>query len=292
MRLSDIRSSVSRKGRAVLVLVAEAHGSAPREAGAAMLVTSDGTMGTVGGGAVEHRAVEIANAMLAGAAGPQAEIEFPLGPALDQCCGGRMRLAFALLRADALQGRPGSCQGGRSSAVELWPGGPVFSEAGPARQVLVYGAGHVGRALVGALAPLPFRVLWADARAGACDGAPEGVEVHETPLPEAVAGAAAPDAMHAVLTHSHALDLEIVAAVMARDFGFCGLIGSATKRALFRRKLAERGIARMRIDRLTCPIGLAGLRDKRPAVIAASVAAQLCQVDAALAARRPTMRAG
>jgi xanthine dehydrogenase accessory factor len=270
--------------------------------------------------------------MLAGEAEARSEVEFPLGPALDQCCGGRMRLAFALLTPDDLPrleaaregsggglvpargGRPGRALAGRDvppdaadgpplplggegtrrgcAGLALWPGGPVFRESDPARQAVVYGAGHVGRALVRALAPLPFRVVWVDARAGGCSGAPDGVEVHETPLPEAVAGAAEPDAMHVVLTHSHALDLEVVTAVMSREFGFCGLIGSATKRALFRRKLAGRGVPTAAIERLACPIGLPGLRDKRPAVIAASVAAQLLQVDAALAARRPAARAG
>ncbi len=95
-----------------------------------------------------------------------------------------------------------------------------------------------------------------------------------------------------MVTHSHALDLEIVTAVLGREFGFCGLIGSATKRAMFRRRLAGRGVSRGAVDRLMCPIGLPGLRDKRPAVIAASTAAQLLQVDAALAARRPVERAG
>ena len=312
MRLSDVRAALAGDGRAVLVLVAEVRGSAPREAGAAMLVTAGATLGTVGGGAVEHRAVGIARAMLAGEAEERSEVEFPLGPALDQCCGGRMRLAFALLTShdlprlgpetEAAERRPLPPRGGGSGrgrsaalpgpALELWPGGPVYMEPHFPRHVLVYGAGHVGRALVRALAPLPFRVSWVDARAGACAGAPAGVEAHETPLPEAVAGAAAPDAMHVVLTHSHALDLEIVTAVMGREFAFCGLIGSATKRAVFRGKLAERGIPRAAIDRLACPIGLPGLHDKRPAVIAASVAAQLLQVDAALAARQPTERAG
>jgi xanthine dehydrogenase accessory factor len=313
VRLDDIRAALAQEGRAVLVLVAEVRGSAPREPGAAMLVTGRGARGTVGGGAVEHRAIEIARAMLERKAEARSEIEFPLGPALDQCCGGRMRLAFALLTpADLPQPadspppaardgdgdgdadpRPLPLQGaGSGRGFELWPSGPVFREPDPARQVIVYGAGHVGRALVHALSPLPFRLAWVDARAGACAGAPEGVEVHETPLPEAVAGAAAPDAMHLVLTHSHALDLEIVTAVMARGFGFCGLIGSASKRALFRRRLAERGVPGAAIDRLTCPIGLPGLRDKRPAIIAASAAAQLLQVDAGLAARRPATRAG
>jgi xanthine dehydrogenase accessory factor len=285
IRLADIGAAVARDGSAVLVLVADAQGSAPREPGAAMLVSADGTLGTVGGGTVEQRAVAIARAMLAGEAEPRAEIEFPLGPALDQCCGGRMRLAFALLGAEVPVGATGA-------ALELWPGGPVFREPPLPPRTIVYGAGHVGTALVRALAPLPFRVAWVDARAGACAGAPEGVEAHETPLPEEIAGQAEPDALHIVLTHSHALDLEIVAAVLPRPFGFCGLIGSATKRSTFRRRLTKRGVRREAIDRLVCPIGLPGLRDKRPAVIAASVAAQLLQVAAALAVHRPVQRAG
>jgi xanthine dehydrogenase accessory protein XdhC len=282
---------VARDGRAVLVLVAEARGSAPRAAGAAMLVSAGRPLGTVGGGAVEHRATGIARDMLAKGT-ERGEIEFPLGPATDQCCGGWMRLAFALLTRERLPAHFGAGSGQHCAELELWGGGPIYHEPAPDRQVVVYGAGHVGHALVTALTPLPFRLVWVDARAGGCAGAPEGVEVHETPLPEAVAEAAEPGTLHVVLTHSHALDLEIVAAVLRRPFGFCGLIGSATKRELFRRRLAERGTRRAAIERLTCPIGLPGLRDKRPAVIAASVAAQLLQVDAALAARQPTVRAG
>ena len=90
-----------------------------------------------------------------------------------------------------------------------------------------------------------------------------------------------------VLTHSHALDLEIVTAVMERGaFGFLGLIGSATKRATFLRRLRQRGVPESRLARLTCPIGLAGLRDKRPAVIAAATVAQLLQVNAASASQK------
>jgi xanthine dehydrogenase accessory factor len=88
--------------------------------------------------------------------------------------------------------------------------------------------------------------------------------------------AAADDAFHVVLTHSHAVDLEIVAAVLARPFGFCGLIGSRTKRAVFARRLAERGLD---ATRLTCPIGLPEIPGKEPSVIAAAVAAQLLVLD-------------
>ncbi len=276
---AEIAARLRACGRGVLILVAEARGSAPREAGAAMLVTRDGAEGTIGGGTVEHRATETAGAMLAEAAPAPRWADFPLGPALDQCCGGRMRLALApLSAADADRFAAGP--------AALWPGGPVFADPPRARPALIYGAGHVGRALVAALAPLPFALRWIDARAGATAGAPPGVATVETPLPEAEARAAPPGAIHVVLTHSHALDLEIVAAALVARPGFVGLIGSATKRETFRRRLRERGLGAAEIARLTCPIGLPGLRDKRPAVIAASVAAQLLTVDAAAAAER------
>ncbi len=135
-------------------------------------------------------------------------------------------------------------------------------------------------ALARALAPLPFAVRWVDARLDAFPAEiPAGVETVETPLPEAEDRAAPGDALHVVLTHSHALDLEIIAAVLERgEFGFLGVIGSATKKALFLRRLRERGIPESRLARLTCPIGVPGIRDKRPEVIAASVAVQLLQV--------------
>jgi xanthine dehydrogenase accessory factor len=296
MRITDLIGAVEREGGAVVVMVAEAQGSVPREAGAAMLVTASEAVGTIGGGTVEHRALAHAREMLGGSiasltAGnplpdppPKGErgrrrdgliLDFPLGPALDQCCGGHMRVAFAAFGAADLE---------RLRAVEgelaLWQGGPVLVESVEQRHVLIYGGGHVGTALARALVPLPFAVRWVDAR---LDGFPEeipaGVKTVETPLPEAEAKAAPGDALHVVLTHSHALDLEIIAAVLERgEFGFLGVIGSATKKALFVRRLRERGIPESRLARLTCPIGVPGVRDKRPEVIAASVAVQLLQV--------------
>jgi xanthine dehydrogenase accessory factor len=148
----------------------------------------------------------------------------------------------------------------------------------PRREVAVYGAGHVGRALVEALRPLPFSIRWVDARSADLWPVESAVPLRRVAIPEAEVAAAGDDAFHVVLTHSHALDLEIVAAVLSRPFGFCGLIGSRTKRATFVRRLKERGIA---ADRLTCPIGLPGIAGKEPAVIAASVAAQLIALDRA-----------
>jgi xanthine dehydrogenase accessory factor len=134
----------------------------------------------------------------------------------------------------------------------------------------------VGRALVLALAPLPFAVRWIDARA---DAFPAHVPANATPVRTAdlegeVARASA-DALVLVMTHDHALDLAITAAALQRDFPFVGLIGSATKRARFERRFREIGIPDERIRSLVCPIGLPGIASKEPAAIAASVAAQL-----------------
>ena len=290
MRIADLIGAVEAEGHVVLLLVAEARGSAPREAGAAMLVTGSGIEGTIGGGTVEHRAVVEARGMLRRATAPlpdpppdgervppgaEVVLDFPLGPALDQCCGGHMRVAFAVFGAEDLDRLRAA-----GAELTLWPGGPVLREPPTDPVVQIYGAGHVGTALAQALAPLPFQVRWIDARLDAFPQIPPpGVETVATPLPEAEVKAAPPDALHIVLTHSHALDMEIVGAVMEQgEFGFLGLIGSATKLALFERRLRERGLPEPQIARLTCPIGLPGLRDKRPAVIAASVAVQLLQV--------------
>lgn len=142
--------------------------------------------------------------------------------------------------------------------------------------VLLFGAGHVGRALVLALAPLPFAVRWIDSRE---DAFPAHLPANVTPVltsdPEAEVARAPADAVVLVMTHDHALDLAITAAALQRPFPFAGLIGSDTKRARFERRFRELAIPEDRIAALVCPIGLSGIEGKEPAVIAASVAAQL-----------------
>lgn len=144
--------------------------------------------------------------------------------------------------------------------------------------VLLFGAGHVGRALVLALAPLPFAIRWIDGRA---DAFPPHVPANATPIrtddPATEIAAAAPGAFVLVMTHEHALDFAVTAAALGRaDLPFVGLIGSATKRARFESRFRNLGLTAERIAGLTCPIGLPGIRGREPAVIAAAVAAQLC----------------
>lgn len=249
--------------RAVIVEVSASRGSAPREAGARLLVTALDTAGTVGGGHLELKAIEHARALLRnGEFMPHSE-HFPLGPALGQCCGGAVTLSYTPLDADALA---------------RWPVKP------PRFHLQLYGAGHVGRAIARALAPLNVVVDWIDERE---EEFPTEFHEHGGPWPdhirkvcvdavEAEVRTAPPGAFYLVLTHQHDLDLRISEAVLTRgDFGFFGLIGSKTKRQRFIHRFEQRGIAHDAIARMTCPIGVPGIVGKEPEVIAAAVVAQL-----------------
>ena len=256
-------SWLASKQLAIVVEVIEARGSAPREAGTRMLVTLRNIAGTIGGGHLELKAIECAREMLrTGALTPQRE-HFPLGPALGQCCGGAVTLAYAPLDATALA---------------RWP------VAAPRFHLQLYGAGHVGRAIARALAPLNVLVDWIDERE---EEFPREFFEHGGPWPEhirkvcvdAIEGevrSAPAGAFYLVLTHRHDLDLRISESILMRaDFGFFGLIGSRTKRQRFIHRFEQRGIAADTIARMTCPIGVPGIEGKEPEVIAASVVAQL-----------------
>ena len=159
----------------------------------------------------------------------------------------------------------------------------------PLAHVVVFGAGHVGRALVQALSPLDCRITWVDQRDDEFPAVrPAQVQVEATDVPESVVAEAPPGATYLVLTHSHALDLSLTEAILRRgDAAWVGLIGSLTKRRQFEHRLRERGIAPERLAALVCPIGLPAIRSKAPAAIAASVTAQLLMAWEA-ARSRPT----
>ena len=242
---------------AALVSVVIARGSTPREGGARMLVTAAASLGTIGGGRLEHEAIAQARALLA-AGKVRTELDMPLGPEIGQCCGGHVTLS--LRRVEPL------------ILAEL-----AAAEAATLPSVLLFGAGHVGQALASALAPLPFRLIWIDGRADIFPTRmPEGVRAIVAERLAAEVEAAPAGTSYLVLTHSHALDFELCAAVLERgDFAYLGLIGSKTKRRRFERGFRELGIASATIARLICPIGGSLVRDKRPAVIAALTAAEL-----------------
>jgi xanthine dehydrogenase accessory factor len=272
-----LRSLLARAEPAVMVSVAEVKGSAPREAGTHMIVTGAKSHGTIGGGSLEWEAIQRARALLA-SDGECATMKLPLGPELGQCCGG-----FVTLRLQ----RANQAVCARLEALEE-------RERRDLPLVLLFGAGHVGKAVANALAPLPLRVRWIDSRADAFpEPAVAGVEaVASDRLLEEVE-AAPRGAAFLVMTHSHALDSMICAAVLQRgDFAYLGLIGSRTKRAQFERAFRDLGIAQEQIVRLVCPIGGSRLRDKRPAVIAALAAAELLHALADAIAKDGAAKAG
>ena len=159
---------------------------------------------------------------------------------------------------------------------------PVFLDPirEPGFTVVLFGAGHVGRALVELLGRLPCRVTWVDERdAEFPQAVPANTAVVVSDAPEAEVAAAAAGAYFLVMTHSHALDQALAEAILARaDFAYFGLIGSATKRRQFERRMAARGIPAERFAGMTCPIGVPGIKGKEPATIAIAVAAELLQV--------------
>jgi xanthine dehydrogenase accessory factor len=321
----------------VVVTVAEARGSVPREAGTKMVVTADAAFGTIGGGRLEYEALGVARELLKGAAA-RAELRwFGLGPSLGQCCGGTARVMFepmagqgepwqtalrALIerdepavlvtalarslarklvvsRSDAVGdlGDPPGQEAAVAAAralLELPGAGVLFeqSEDGTALllepirahglHVVLFGAGHVGKALVRILGELPCRVIWIDGRAEQFPSAvPPNVVIDRTETPQHAVDRAPPGAAFLVMTHNHALDLRLCEKILARnDFCYFGLIGSATKRAKFIKRFKARGIAEAAIERMVCPIGIPGVSGKHPGEIAVAVAAQLLSARA------------
>lgn len=298
--MSFDRDSLERHvagGPVARVVVAATKGSVPREAGAAMLVTADETFGTIGGGALEFEAIDRARAALED--GRDRLDKRPLGPDLGQCCGGAVTLLTEIWDArrlaetdETIVARPlpggspqvplavrrlvSAARRGEEVAPGLVSGWMVEPVTRPKREVWVWGAGHVGRALVGVLAPLPdLKLFWADSDKGRFpEVVPERIEVMVAANPADLVPLSDLSADHIVLTYSHALDLEICHRVLSRPFGTLGLIGSATKRARFRSRLAALGHGPDAIARLVCPIGDPSL-GKHPQAIAVGVAAAL-----------------
>jgi len=252
----DARRRVESGAGVALVTLTEVHGSAPRDTGARMLVWADGQSGTIGGGNLELMLTRDARALL-GAGDAFEEFDYPLGPILGQCCGGRVRA-----RIERLTHESAAALLNDAIATEAhWP------------LLYLFGAGHVGEALARAFEPLPFRLHWRDTRPEFC-----GIATL-TSDPRKEVDAAGIGTYFLVLTHNHDLDYEIVRAVLTRqDAAYCGLIGSKSKRARFERQLRADGLGE-ELHKLTCPIGGAiGLKGKEPAVIAAATVAEMLLV--------------
>ncbi len=285
-----LAEAVARHGPVHRVVVAETRGSAPREPGAAMLVWAEGQSGTIGGGTLEHAALAAARA---GRTGPS---RHALGPEMGQCCGGAVTLwtetwdaaAIAALTGPVHARGPGprparvadmlarAAEGHPVALPTLVDGWFVEAVAPARRPVWIWGAGHVGRALVATLSPLPeLAITWID---DAADRFPTDIPGAVSPLVSAemprAAAHAPPEAHHVVLTYSHEIDLALCHALLSRPTASIGLIGSATKWARFRSRLRALGHSDAAISRILCPIGDPAL-GKHPHAIAIGVAARL-----------------
>ncbi|MEM9028264.1 MAG: xanthine dehydrogenase accessory protein XdhC [Pseudomonadota bacterium] len=302
----------------VRVAVISARGSAPRDAGAAMAVLRDRIIGTIGGGRLEFEAISQAKRWLDEEHKLYDNYElwrrdvqtYALGANLGQCCGGSVQLLFERYarserahvrdlgsQIESVVGRSPDTRlalrhplntGAPLSIASLPPGQSyTLEQAGFVAEVgtsliplYIYGAGHVGRALVDIVSRLNFDVRWVDTGPQRFPSViPPNVERVVVQEPERMAAMAPPDAYHVVMTYSHAMDLAICHSVLSTNkFGFLGLIGSHTKSQLFRRRLREAGLAETVIQRLVCPIGLPQIQGKAPAEIAVAVAAQLLAI--------------
>lgn len=244
--ISALADLQQRAEASVLVTIIEERGSTPRNAGSKMVVSADKAYDTIGGGHLEFKAMAIAREMLQNREREPKLERFSLGASLGQCCGGATVLLFE----------------------------PMGQ---PQAHIAVFGAGHVGRALVPLLASLPCKVRWIDSReAEFPDHIPDGVVkiVNEEVIDEI-------DEMPAgsyfiVMTHNHALDLELTAQILKRnDFTYFGLIGSDTKRAKFEHRLRDRGFASETVQRMRCPMGISEVKGKLPVEIAVSIAGEV-----------------
>jgi len=312
---------ISRGEPGAIATLAHVAGSAPRDAGTRMIVSRGAIFGTVGGGNLELQLIDQARRLMELNTVDVMQQDYPLGPLLAQCCGGRVRVLIERLGAESrawltaadeaermgarytLEGRIAEGCFSRSvtcgwaagdAGVDLFgPAGEHVEQKGPwsriveriapvATPLYLFGAGHVGKAIAHIAATLPFRFQWLDSRPEMAADDPHVIVRKDL---VSLVGEAPPGAFFLVVTHAHELDYSLVRAILARrDAGFCGLIGSATKRARFVSRLAKDNVD---TRSLVCPIGCEAIRSKEPAAIAVGVAAELLVTLEAAVIREP-----
>lgn len=280
-------------GRVVRVVVASVQGSAPREVGAAMLVWKTGQSGTIGGGVLEFELAAAARTLT-----EDTRSRHALGPDLGQCCGGAVEVLSEVYDVDRARALPkdlvtrgsdpmplsvkrmikAARNQGQLPVAQLKEGWMIEPVRVPDQNIWIWGAGHVGRALVDILQHMPgYSLTWADTGDERFPKTvPDGVTTVPAKDLPALAAHAPSSAHHLILTYAHEIDLGLCHAVLVRGFAFCGLIGSATKWARFRKRLAVLGHSTDEIARITCPIGDPSL-GKDPHLIAVGVAYRLAQ---------------
>ncbi|WP_213073710.1 xanthine dehydrogenase accessory protein XdhC [Acinetobacter ihumii] len=301
---------------AVLVTVVRADGSTPREVGASMLLRLDQQQqiqqsDTIGGGHLEFQAIDIAKNMLLSLDARQQFVErFNLSARLGQCCGGVMWLLFEKIEAvhhDLVACEKAWQKGQRivrqisNKQTSIWS---IANDSSTvlncdfqqvdtdwqwvqtvqpyAMKVMIFGAGHVGEAIVRCLLPIGVQISWVDSRDDIFpEDLTEQIDCISTDLPETEIAHFDRKGAILILTHDHQLDLQLCFEALKpseQPFAFVGMIGSKSKRAIFEKRMSARGYTQTDLQRLICPIGMTGITSKQPAIIAVSVVAQLLQV--------------
>ncbi len=296
---NSLKEHVDRTEPLVIVTVVKVEGSAPRESSCRMFVLEDRIVETIGGGNLEQEAIKLARTMLNDSDADNYRLElYGLGPALQQCCGGAVTLAFEKI-ADKPDWLCECLQQNNQNQVLI----STFDESQVVRkitdiqainpeglldnvliehitpfnpEVVVFGAGHVGTALVDVLQRLPFKINWVDERSEIFSDVDNQIRIYTDKSTVKYIDELPENALNIVMTHSHELDEEICYHYLKdKEFKFLGLIGSKTKRARFLHRLRDRGIDQQRLSALTCPIGVSEVTGSSPPEIAIAVAAQL-----------------
>ena len=247
MRWFEIVAQMSEKSKGyVIVTVLEVRGSSPREEGAKMIVTEDQSYLSIGGGNLEYQAIALSRELILEAGLVNKIEDFPLGPKVGQCCGGKVRLLFESFPAETIR-------------------------------ISIFGAGHVGKALIGIVSQLPYRIRWIDSREHEFPNAiPSNVEKVVSGRPHLDIRSSSMADYFVVMSHSHKIDFEIVQAVLKMgNYRYLGLIGSESKKKRFESRLIKRGVPDDQISRLSCPMGIGQITGKSPIEVAVSVASEL-----------------
>lgn len=317
-QLKALKAGLDADDRGVMVTIANVRGSSPREAGAKMMLSKHGCLGSIGGGQLEHQCQQLALEFIRRQNLTKPERRnFPLGANCGQCCGGTVDVLFEpvdaptpawldralaaveqdhmlYLHTDFSDGAKRVLNPADAKALsgsEAWHAlatdiavstkSALIERICPSpTRIALFGAGHVGQALVKILSTLDCRVYWVDSRPGLfgvdADNGADNIVPVQTSDPAAYAAGLSSGTLCLVMTHSHPLDFDVCAKLLIRDdIPFCGLIGSASKRARFERLFKQAGLTPAQIARLTCPIGIDGIGGKAPAEIAVAAAAQV-----------------
>jgi len=242
----------SKQGRAyVLVTLVGVSGSTPRNSGTKMVISKDETFDTIGGGHLEHKVTKHAQKMLIAGKNEQHLEHFQLGTHLGQCCGGNASVLFECFAAVGVN-------------------------------IMLFGAGHVGKALIPILAQLPCQITWVDNReAQFLDNIDSYHNIQKivSEEPETEVASMPENSYFVVMTHNHQMDFDISQAILKRgDFRYLGLIASDTKWRRFQQRYKHRDIDQTQVERMNCPIGLAEVGGKLPMEVAVSVAAEIINI--------------